>query len=379
MRTISHPGLANRRRVALGAAVTLMLSAVLAGVLGAAPAARAIAVSAPALCGAAADPYSYPDGALAACGDVYYPVQRSYPLPDGGTADVYATPGGATTFYVPRAGFNPFLASASVRAAYGLPNPPTSGPARALWDQAASRAHFVDPGNFIVAVPAAAAAEAATVKSGKSQWGGYNTTGTSKAITQVDAAWNEPKIGKSCSDSAEGVWDGLSSKNYLVQAGTGYNLPGVAAHQAWWYMVEPDLINHGNPYPVKGLSAKSGQAFWVQIAKHSKSSASFSFLMENLTTGKLASFAKSTEHDFSPNSAAAVVEYPYTKNKAVSNFGTVTFTQAEANSRGFGAYNLDKDVMVNLNSSKFPTLATTSKLTDEPGGATFSVKYERCN
>jgi Peptidase A4 family len=117
----------------------------------------------------------------------------------------------------------------------------------------------------------------------------------------------------------------------------------------------------------------------VQISKHSKGSASFSFLMGNLTTGALASFAKSTEHDFGPTYAAAVVEYPYTSYKAVSNFGTVTFTQVEANSRGFGAYNLDKDVMVDLNSSKSPTLATTGKLTDLSTGATYSVKYGRCN
>jgi hypothetical protein len=35
--------------------------------------------------------------------------------------------------------------------------------------------------------------------------------------------------------------------------------------------------------------------------------------------------------------------------------------------------------MVGLNSSEFPTLATTGKLTDQPMGVTYSVKYGHCN
>jgi hypothetical protein len=381
MRVIGRSGLAHRCCAVLAGALALTLSAALVGALSAAPAARATAdttVTARALCGAGVDPYSYPEGALAACGDVYYPVQRSYALPDGGTAYVYATPGGATTFYVPRADFNPFLASASVRAAYDVPAAPATGPARASWEQAASRAHFVDPGSFIVAVPAGAAG-VAKVTTEKSQWGGYNTTGKSGAFTRVTAAWREPKIGTSCKNSAEAIWGGLGDRSYLAQAGTGYNLPGVAAHQAWWYLVEPNVINDGKPYAIKGLSAKPSQTFSVLINKPKRGSASFSFLLENVSSGAISIFAKSTEHDFGPTYAAAVVEYPYTKYKAVSNFGTVTFTQVTANFRGFGADNLDKDVMVDLNSSKFPTLATTGKLTDQPMGATYSVKYGHCN
>ncbi len=373
MRIIGRSGLANRCRIVLGGALTIMVSAVLAGALSPAPAARATAVTAQALCGAGVDPYSYPDGALAACGDLYYPVQRSYPLPDGGTAYVYATPGGATTFYVPRAGFSPFLASASVRAAYGLPAAPASGPARALWDRAASRAHFVDPGNFIVAVPASASAVAKTTTE-QSQWGGYQTTG--KTVTEVNAFWTEPKIVKSCPDSAEGVWDGLTyKKTYVVQAGTGYGIKGIGKHQALWYIVEPDDGNDGYPYPVKGLYATVGDNFWVRINKPSKHSASFQFLMENMQTGAAASFAKSAEHDFGPTSAAAVVEYPYQYYNAVSNFGKVTFTQVEANERGFGAYNLDKDIMIGPYKNGTAGLAETGKLTDNSSGATFFVKY----
>jgi Peptidase A4 family len=376
MRTIGHYGLANRCRVLVGGALTLILSAVLAGAPGPAPAARATAITAGARCGASVDPYSYPDGALAACGDLYYPVQGSYALPDGGTAYVYGTPGGATTFYVPRAGFNPFLASASVRAAYGLPAPPASGQARALWDQAASSPQFVDPGSFIVAVPAAASA-AAKIKTMPDTWGGYNTTG--KAVTEVNATWTEPKIVKSCPDSAEAVWDGLGYETtYLAQAGTGYDVKGIGKHQALWEIVEPDNGYGILPFPIKGLYATPGDKFMVQISKPSKSSASFRFLLKNVKTHKMASFAKSEEHDFGPTYAAAVVEWPWMYYKAVSNFGKVTFTGVEANERGFGAYNLVKNILTGTDTNKksgTAGLAETSKLTDNSSGATFFVKY----
>ena len=373
MRILGHFGLANRWPVLLGGALTLALSAVLAPALSPAPPAGATAVTTRVLCGAGVDPYSYPDRALAACGDLYYPVQRTYPLPDGGRAYVYATPGGATTFYVPRAGVNPFLASAPVRAAYGLPAPPASGPARALWDLAASRAQFVDPGNFIVAVPASLSA-VGKITTQKNNWGGYNTTG--KDVTEVNAAWTEPKIVKSCPDSSEAVWDGLGYKStYLAQAGTGYGIKGIGKHQALWYIVQPDTLNGGYPYPIKGLYATAGQYFSVQITKPSRHSASFQFLMENTKTGKIASFSKSEAQDLKPTYAAAVVEYPYTIDKAVSNFGSVTFTDVEANERGFGAYKLDKDIMTGPYKSRTAGLAETGKLTDDAFGATFFVKY----
>jgi hypothetical protein len=371
MRTIGHLDRPSRWRVLLAGALTLALAAVLAATLSPAPPARATAVATRALCGAGVDPYRYPYGALAACGDRYYPVQRAYPLPDGGTAYVYATPGGATTFYVPRAGVNPFLASAPIRAAYGLPAPPASGQARALWDRAASRAQFVDPGKFIVAVPVPAVGKITTQKN---NWGGYNTTG--KDVTDVNAVWTEPKIVKSCPGSAEAVWDGLGyKKTYLAQAGTGYGIKGIGKHQALWYIVQPDTPNDGYPYPVKGLYGTPGQGFSVQITKPSPHSASFQFLMENLKTGKVASFSKSEEQDLRPTYAAAVVEWPFTIVNTVSNFGSVNFSDVEANQRGFGAYKLDKDIMTTPYRKKSAGLAETGKLTDDAFGASFFVKY----
>jgi hypothetical protein len=106
-------------------------------------------------CAAGMDPYSLPEGALAPCGVKYYPLLRTHPLPDGGTAYVYPSPGGLTTYYVPRAGFNPYLASPAVRSAYDIPSMPTSGPGRQQWITLSRHPGYVTPGPFIVSAPAA--------------------------------------------------------------------------------------------------------------------------------------------------------------------------------------------------------------------------------
>jgi hypothetical protein len=352
---------------AAGAAI-LVLGTALAAI----PAASAASHRASSLCRAGVNPYRHAYGALAACGERYYRLARTYALPDGGRAHVYDTPGGATTFFVPRRGFNPFLAGPLVRAAYHLPAPPRSGTARARWEVMAHRARFISPGSFIAGAPlpgsgGTAGAVPASTTVEKGSYGGYNSVGSS--VTSIDATYTEPKTGTSCSDAAEATWAGLGNgTTYLAQAGTGVGLPDIAAHQAF-YATDFDA------YAVSGLTANQGEAFWVQITKPSSGSASFSFLMENLYNGKTASFAKSTPHDFGPNQADAVVEWPYQNNPAISNFGTVTFSDVEANNKPLGDYSLDDNELYDGSTS----LATTSKLTNDSIGATYTVKYTHCN
>jgi hypothetical protein len=183
-------------------------------------------------CAAGMDPYNLREGALAPCGVKYYPLLRTHPLPDGGTAYVYPSPGALTTYYVPRAGFNPYLASPAVRSAYDIPSMPTSGPGRQQWITLSRHPGYVTPGPFIVSAPAA---PELSIKKGN--WGGYNTYSTHNRYTSVGALWTEPHfLPSKCGNGASAFWVGLGGVGGepLAQDGTIFGLPGFHLHQAFY-------------------------------------------------------------------------------------------------------------------------------------------------
>jgi hypothetical protein len=137
-----------------------------------APAASSSAVSGTldrASCAVAVDPYSLPEGALARCGVGYYPL-RTYPLPAGGTAYVYRVEGALTTYYVPRARFNPYLASPAVRSAYDIQDKPASGSGLRQWTLLSQHPDFVTPPPFIASAPASTILGSIAISKGN--WGG---------------------------------------------------------------------------------------------------------------------------------------------------------------------------------------------------------------
>jgi hypothetical protein len=348
------------------AGVLLLIAALLAALAPAISSSAATREPGPASCAAGIDPYRLPEGALAHCGVTYYPLLRTYPLPDGGTAYAYRAQGALITYYVPRAGFNPYLASPAVRSAYDIPSMPAAGPGRQRWILMSRHPWYVTPGPFIVSAPAAP-----TLNKTSGNYAGYVTFSKHQRYSTVGSLWTEPHFLPSvCKAVNSAFWVGLGGifKNEdLAQDGTTFGLPGFGLHQAFWEILP------AKPMPVRGLYATPGQGFDAETehVRSTKFATEYRFRMANLAVhGKSANFTETVSGGWSGKHADVIVEWPFTTGLAFANFGHINFFSAGVNGKELGSLPHYAENMVDGH-----PLATTSRLT---GGSNFTVTHNHC-
>lgn len=281
-------------------------------------------------CHSSFNPYAYPRAAVSACGYQTFSRTAVHGLPGGGSRYDYRVHGVRVRFYVPPKGFNPSTASNAKLNEYGFPVRPAAAATEKIWNaQMRSWKGAVKPPPFL----AESHASADTVY--YYNWSGYAVTGSRGNYTHAEAWYIEPTYYSSaCSTNAEVTWAGLGGYNgsgdALGQDGTAHGVPGVGNHQAWWEIVPGYNIVPVNFYGHNG-DLFDASTRWLGNG--------YRFYLYDYGSGTTDAFDVSSS-TYSGDSAEAIAERPTINGSFsnLSNFGTMTFSETQANGIGMDQY-----------------------------------------
>jgi hypothetical protein len=259
-----------------------------------------------------------------------FPMDAVKALPGGGSSYDYLVNGATVRFYVAPTGFDPSTATAAELNEYGIPPRPTDAAALSLWQaQMSAWKGSVTPPPFLSETHTSADSVYYT------NWSGYAITGSAGTYTHAEAWYNEPSyLSSRCSTNAEVTWAGIGgyygASDKLGQDGTGHGVPGMGDHQAWWEIVPGYSIMPVNFF---------GSPFFQFDASTRWLGNAYRFYMHDSFTNTTLAFDVSSSA-YSGDSAEAIAERPKINNSLsnLSNFGTLTFSQTEANDVFFNNY-----------------------------------------
>ena len=284
-------------------------------------------------CHSAFNPYNYSRAAVAACGYRTFPRESFKALPGGGRGVYYNLNGHQVEFLIPPAGFNPATASASQLSEYGYPPRPAGASARARWASETTNSKSAPAPPFVAETPMRADSVY------NPNWSGYVVSGGSGTFTSAEALYPEPRFyHSSCAKTSDVTWAGIGgyyarkgeSRYPLAQDGTGFGVPDLGSHQAW-FEIYPE-----NAYSVD-LSGHIGYTFDAFVAWHG--AGVYSFYMHDAKTNKDVAF-REHNNSFSGISAEAINERPEINGKLtnLSNFETMTVSNSQANGHNISSY-----------------------------------------
>jgi hypothetical protein len=195
-------------------------------------------------------------------------------------------------------------------------------------------------------------------------WSGYAAAGQAGTFTSVSASWSQPTVTCGAQQTFSSFWVGLDGDGTqsVEQTGTEADCDGGAAsYQGWFEMFPAAPVFFNSPVkPGDAMSAKvtanGGGAFTLTLSD---------------ATQNWTQTTNQTSQTAQLGSAEVIAEAPSSQNGVLplSNFGTVNFTNAEADNAPIGNDNPDSLTMV---SAQGVTDATPSALT---GGNAFSVTF----
>lgn len=330
----------------------------------------------PADCAASFDPYQYSQAADNACGYATFSRLAPADLAGGGATVQYNVHNTIVRTFVPPAGFRPETASDAQLAEYGFPPRPTDSASLAAWqDEMSKWRGSAPPPPFLAEANVSADTEYAP------NWAGYVIESLPQDITifsHAEGWYVEPSLGSSrCSSNSEVTWAGLGGWNTsggLAQNGSAINLPGVGAHQAWWEIVPGYNVipinfqaHAGYLFDASTRSLGTGYRFWF-----------FDYYTDMSDAFDVSSAVANT------NSAEVVIERPKigTSLSNLSNFGTLTVSESQANGNNFDSYSPNNNSLGwrhgihMLNTDTGDDLADPSSISS-PG--TFTVTQKNCN
>ncbi len=206
------------------------------------------------------------------------------------------------------------------------------------------------------------AANAAAMTS--QNWAGYASAGNAGTFTSVSASWTEPAVTCTATDTFASFWAGLDGDgtNTVEQTGTEADCDaGAATYQGWFEMFPAAPVFYDNPVePGDAMSASvaadGGGAFTLTLTDSTQG--------WNQTTNQTSDTAQL-------GSAEVITEAPSDGTVLpLSNFGTVSFTDATADNTAIGNENPSALTMASANDV---TEATPSALT---GGNAFVVTWD---
>jgi Peptidase A4 family len=195
-------------------------------------------------------------------------------------------------------------------------------------------------------------------------WSGYAAAGQAGTFTSVSASWSQPTVTCGAQQTFSSFWVGLDGDGTqsVEQTGTEADCDGgTATYQGWFEMFPAAPVFFNQPVkPGDAMSAKvtanGGGAFTLTLSD---------------ATQNWTQTTNQTSQTAQLGSAEVIAEAPSSQNGVLplSNFGTVNFTNADANNAPIGNDNPDSLTMV---SAQGVTEATPSALT---GGNAFSVTF----
>ena len=193
-----------------------------------------------------------------------------------------------------------------------------------------------------------------------SNWSGYAATGSDGEFTTVSASWTQPTIKCSSKTTYSSYWVGLDgySNSALEQTGTEADcIGGKAEYGAWWEVLPASESDYS-------VTVEAGDSLSASVVDNGDGT--FTMTLTDSTEG----WSKSTTADGSSgyeDSSAEVIAEATDVNGSIaklSDFGTMSFTSAEADGTSLGSYSPTEIVM-----------AGNSDIKAQPGsisGGTFS-------
>jgi hypothetical protein len=302
-------------------------------------------------CSKSFDPYHASTTLLRACGDRILRLKHVTALPGGGKAYSY----GGYTVLVPPRHFKPLKASDKQLREYGMPTRKQLGQAK--WRSLMRHYRYTVPPTPYIAedprVEAPAPGASATPRTlacnwptCNSHWSGF--VASTIPFEEVTAYWTEPHfVSAGCSGDAFVQWVGIGggTTDYLAQDGTAFNVPDVAAHQAWVETINGSGTGTLDPVNLKTVA---GHNFYASTLWNSASS-DFSYYMIDNTSG--ASYSGHSGTVTADQSTAEVIsERPLINNKLpeLSDYQHVPVTSATGYTAGrpFPFYSLTNNAIV---------------------------------
>jgi Peptidase A4 family len=195
-------------------------------------------------------------------------------------------------------------------------------------------------------------------------WSGYAAAGQAGTFTSVSSSWTQPAVTCGAQQTFSSFWVGLDGDGTqsVEQTGTEADCSGgAAAYQGWWEMFPAAPVFYNQP-------VKPGDAMSASVTANG--GGAFTLTLSD-QTGNWTQTTQQTSQTAQLGSAEVIAEAPSSQNGVLplSNFGTVNFTNAEADNAPIGNANADSLTMVAANGT---TEATPSALT---GGDAFAVTF----
>jgi hypothetical protein len=181
-------------------------------------------------------------------------------------------------------------------------------------------------------------------------WSGYVVTGSLGGFSQVAGTWTVPTLSCSSAATDSATWAGIggyeTTDQTLIQAGTEQDCSGgSASYSAWW---------EGYPLPSASLSSSSypvNPGDQITVSIDSSLVVLWTIKIEDQTAGW--TFSKTTAFVSAGESAEWIEEAPLSIGTSgagettLSDFGSVSFSSVEANSKNPALSSSDAIVMVN--------------------------------
>jgi hypothetical protein len=197
-------------------------------------------------------------------------------------------------------------------------------------------------------------------------WAGYVSDGDAGTFTSVSASWAQPAVTCTATNTFSSFWVGLDGDGTATVEQTGTEADcdgGTPSYQGWFEMFPNAPVFFDNP-------VQPGDAMSASVV--AAGSGVFTLTLTDSTEGWTQT-TNQTSDTAQLGSAEVIAEAPSDGTGAVlplSNFGTVTFTDATADNTAFGNENPSALTMV---SASNVTEATPSALT---GGNAFTVTWD---
>jgi hypothetical protein len=215
-----------------------------------------------------------------------------------------------------------------------------------------------------------------------SNWSGYAaetslSSPQSNAVTYVSGSWTVPKV-TGTTNAYSSVWVGIDgySSNSVEQLGTEQDTSrsGATTYYAWWEMYPNPSVQITTMGTISSGDSMSASVTYI-------GNNAFTLQMTDHTTGKVFSTTQ-TSTTAERSSAEWIVEAPssFLGILPLANFGTATFTQAQATIQGTtgpidsGSW---QNTAINMVNNSGTVIASTSTLQDTgtPPTSSFSVTY----
>jgi len=222
-------------------------------------------------------------------------------------------------------------------------------------------------GYTMMPAPAPGAANAANATGAISEnWAGYTSAGNPGTFTSVSASWAQPPVPCTATDTFSSFWVGLDGDgtNSVEQTGTEADCNGgAAAYQGWFEMFPQAPVFYDNP-------VQPGDAMSASVVANG--GGAFTLTLTDSTQGWTQATSQTSE-TAQLGSAEVIAEAPSDGTGAVlplSNFGTVSFTNATVDNTALGN---EHPGALTMMSAGDVTEATPSALT---GGNAFTVTWD---